>query len=72
MAVPLLGERSGRLRLAEGGAERRCRQDGAFGAVVSVEAVQHFPRLVGVEGEMARILRPGRESSPIRPALSQL
>ncbi|WP_432129233.1 class I SAM-dependent methyltransferase [Streptomyces sp. bgisy082] len=55
----LLGEQPGRLRFAEGAAERMPWQDGTFDAVVSVEAVQHFPDLAGFAAETARVLRPG-------------
>ncbi|MEW1906729.1 class I SAM-dependent methyltransferase [Streptomyces sp. NPDC086147] len=55
----LLEEQPGRLRFAEGAAERMPWQDGAFDAVVSVEAVQHFPDLAGFAAETARVLRPG-------------
>ncbi|MFE5829315.1 class I SAM-dependent methyltransferase [Streptomyces sp. NPDC056488] len=57
-AVLLDGQPS-RLRFAEGAAERMPWQDGAFDAVISVEAVQHFPDLAGFAAETARVLRPG-------------
>ncbi|MFJ3785920.1 class I SAM-dependent methyltransferase [Streptomyces sp. NPDC090093] len=55
----LLDERPGRLRFAEGAAERMPWRKGAFDVVVSVEAAQHFPDLDGFSAETARVLRPG-------------
>ncbi|MGW1765167.1 class I SAM-dependent methyltransferase [Streptomyces sp. NPDC002073] len=55
----LLREEPGRLRFGEGAAERMPWEDGAFDAVVSVEAAQHFPDLAGFAAETARVLRPG-------------
>ncbi|MGF1428235.1 class I SAM-dependent methyltransferase [Kitasatospora sp. LaBMicrA B282] len=49
----------GRLRFVQGAAERMPAADGEFDAVISVEAVQHFPDLGAFAAETARVLRPG-------------
>lgn len=55
----LLMREQGRLRFAQGAAERMPFADGEFDAVVSVEAAQHFPDLAAFAAETARVLRPG-------------
>jgi SAM-dependent methyltransferase len=55
----LLGRQPGRLRFVQGAAERMPFPDGEFGAVVSVEAAQHFPDLAAFAAETARVLGPG-------------
>ncbi|KOV67504.1 class I SAM-dependent methyltransferase [Streptomyces sp. MMG1121] len=54
-----LRQEPGRLRFVQGAAERMPLEDGAFDAVISVEAVQHFPDLVAFAAETSRVLRPG-------------
>ncbi|MFH8617403.1 class I SAM-dependent methyltransferase [Streptomyces sp. NPDC017979] len=55
----LLRREPGRLRFVQGAAEGIPLEDGAFDAVVSVEAAQHFPDLGAFARETARVLRPG-------------
>ncbi|MFI1829817.1 class I SAM-dependent methyltransferase [Streptomyces sp. NPDC020412] len=55
----LLRREPGRLRFVQGAAEGIPLEDGAFDAVVSVEAAQHFPDLDAFARETARVLRPG-------------
>ncbi|MER5888886.1 class I SAM-dependent methyltransferase [Streptomyces sp. NPDC001941] len=55
----LLSDGSGRLRFAQGAAERMPFGDAAFDCVYSVEAAQHFPDLGAFAAEAARVLRPG-------------
>lgn len=55
----LLRREPGRLRFVQGAAEGLPLEDGAFDAVVSVEAAQHFPDLDAFARETSRVLRPG-------------
>ncbi|MFF2020809.1 class I SAM-dependent methyltransferase [Streptomyces sp. NPDC058171] len=55
----LLKEAPERLRFVQGAAELMPFADAEFDAVVSVEAVQHFPDLGAFAAETARVLRPG-------------
>ncbi|WP_252395384.1 class I SAM-dependent methyltransferase [Streptantibioticus parmotrematis] len=55
----LLGREAARLRFARGAAEDMPFADGEFGAVISVEAVQHFPDLDAFAAQTSRVLRPG-------------
>ncbi|PWI45109.1 SAM-dependent methyltransferase [Streptomyces sp. ICBB 8177] len=55
----LLGREQGRLRFERGAAEDMPFGEGEFDAVISVEAVQHFPDLDAFATQTARVLRPG-------------
>ncbi|MFF5426429.1 MULTISPECIES: methyltransferase domain-containing protein [unclassified Streptomyces] len=55
----LLRQEPARLRFVQGAAESMPLEDGAFDAVISVEAAQHFPDLGAFAAETWRVLRPG-------------